>query len=569
MAESEKFENLLQMALALSERERGADSNLNAGYNHENNTWELIIKYNGDIEELRTDVIQVEPLLFGYAIVTIPESLIEAFAKLEQVEFIEKPKLLFPQTAEGIRNSCIWEIQRQEPYLTGKGVLVGIIDSGIDYTMESFQTPDGKTRILSIYDEGLGRIFTREEIDAALESGERLPTFDVTGHGTAVTNIAAGRGGKNQGVAYESELIIVKLDTANQSSYPMTTSLLRAFYYLVTEAAKRNMPIAINLSFGNTYGAHDGRSLVERFMNNAAEYGKNVICVGSGNEGAAAGHMVGKFPNDFEAQTISFFVGGYETQLSVQLWKKYEDNYEIRLYSPGGESFLLPQQTNEAVTIKRNLEQTEIYVFMGKPQPYSMNQETYFYFRPADRYINEGIWQIELTPKRIVTGEYDLYLSGQSVRGTATRFLTPVPELTLTIPSTAERVITVGAYDTRYNSYADFSGRGYVSYTRRGDLEQIQDVKPDIVAPGVGIVTNNGRGEVSLSGTSFATPFVTGGAALMMEWAITDGNDPYLYGEKLKAYLIRGAKKLPGFATWPNPLVGWGALCVADSIPRG
>jgi len=569
MAENQKLDTLLQVALELTRQERVLNDNLNAGFDAGNQTWELIVKYNGDLRELETDNIMVEPLLAGYGIVTLPQSLIPYFASLDQVEYIEKPKLLFPQTEEGIRASCVWEIQRQSPNLTGEGVYIGIIDSGITYSEEAFLDEGGRTRIEALYDQNQERIFTEEEINEALESGNESLSIDVTGHGTAVANIATGRGGRNQGVAYNSKLLVVKLAVGNQQSYPLTTSLLRGIYFLVNYAREQNKPIAINLSFGNTYGSHDGHSLVERFLDNATEYGRNVICVGSGNEGTASGHTSGKVGRGETERAVPFFVGEYETQFSVQLWKRYEDEFEIQLISPGGEQISVPFIDDNSVTIRRQLEDTEVILFVGQPQPYSTSQEIYFQLQPLGRYIDSGIWEIILSPVSIVTGEYSMYLQSLATRNSASRFLEPQPERTFTIPSTAELVITVGAYDTRYNTYADFSGRGYVSYQQNNGESRIAGVKPDIVAPGVGIRTSNGREEVTVNGTSFATPFVTGSAALMMEWGIVKGNDPYLYGEKLKAYLIKGARRLPGFDEYPNPQVGWGALCVSDSLPRG
>ena len=159
-----------------------------------------------------------------------------------------------------------------------------------------------------------------------------------------------------------------------------------------------------------------------------------------------------------------------------------------------------------------------------------------------------------------MNGNYNFWLPSSAVLNLSTRFLQPSPDGTLTIPSTAQRPISVGAYDDSTGSYADFSGRGYTQIAGRA--------KPDLVAPGVNIITvKNGGGYEAVTGTSFAAPFVSGGAALMMEWGIVRGEDPYLYGEKVKAYLRKGARRLPGFDLWPNPLVGYGALCVRDSLP--
>ena len=182
-------------------------------------------------------------------------------------------------------------------------------------------------------------------------------------------------------------------------------------------------------------------------------------------------------------------------------------------------------------------------------------------FLPDDMYLDSGVWRIRLTPREIVDGRYDLWLPGSSVLNRGTQFFRQSPEVTLTIPSTSARAITVGAYDARRQVYADFSGRGF--------LRNLDLVKPELAAPGVDIrVPLPGAGYARQSGTSFAAPFVTGAAALLMEWGMVRGNDPYLYGEKVKAYLTRGARPLgAGGQRYPNRQVGYGTLCVRDSIP--
>lgn len=199
-------------------------------------------------------------------------------------------------------------------------------------------------------------------------------------------------------------------------------------------------------------------------------------------------------------------------------------------------------------------------MYYGEPVPYNPLQELYFDFIPAGQRINAGIWKLRFFPRRLIEGDFDLWLPAGGVLPPATRFLRPAEKTTLTIPSTTERAISVGAYDGRTNSYAPFSGRGF---TRDNRI-----VKPDITAPGVGILSAApGGGYTVKSGTSMATPFVTGSAALLMEWGIVQGNDPYLYGEKLKAYLINGARPLPEEAVYPDPMFGFGALCLRDSFP--
>ena len=194
-----------------------------------------------------------------------------------------------------------------------------------------------------------------------------------------------------------------------------------------------------------------------------------------------------------------------------------------------------------------------------------MEKETYFDLIPTDDFLPSGIWRIRVEGLEVRNGQFNAYLPSQEARQPGTRFIRPATERTLTIPSTAGEVITVGAYDARTDSYADFSGRGYVSEL---GSEMVSMVKPELVAPGVNLRVLAGEsGTTVVSGTSFATPIVAAGAALLMEWGITKGNDPYLYGAKCKADLIRGARRFGGFNVWPNELVGWGALCLADSFP--
>ena len=193
------------------------------------------------------------------------------------------------------------------------------------------------------------------------------------------------------------------------------------------------------------------------------------------------------------------------------------------------------------------------------PAPYNRDQEIYFEFLPIRDYVDSGIWTIELLPEKVVTGRYDFWLPVAEATGGRSRFLYPDENVTLTVPSTANKVITVSAYDSALNGIAYFSGRGF---TRRNQI------KPDLCAPGVNIRSASPGGGYSVrSGTSMATPFVSGSSALLMQYGIIEGRDPYLYGEKIKAYLIRGAKQFPIFEEYPNQVLGYGALCLFDSMP--
>ncbi len=587
--ENQKRENLLNLALDTPEEERARSMDLNVGYNRASRTWELIVRYRGSLKWLENAAgvpepgIRVSELSGGYAVLRVPEAAVDAVSRLEQIEYIEKPKRLFFAANEARTASCLLGVQPGTAEgmtdsaggssagrirLTGRGVLVAVIDSGIDYFHPDFRNADGTTRILYLWDQDRGEVYTREDINEALASGsrsralERVPSRDVSGHGTAVASIAAGNGresrGVYRGVAFASELLVVKLGTPLSDSFPKTAQLMEALDFVTARARELGAPLAVNISFGNTYGAHDGTGLLETFMDSVAVSGRFVLVAGSGNEGAGAGHTAGRLEAGRE-RDVELSVAPFETGMGVQLWKSYADQFSVRLITPSGESLgpleeRLGPQTWDAGD-------TRILVYYGKPSPYSQSQEVYFDFIPRREYLDSGIWTFRLMPRELVTGDYNLWLPSRGILNPATRFLLPVPETTLTIPSTAARLITVGAYDDAYRAYADFSGRGYTRMTRQ--------VKPDVAAPGVDIVAaRNGGGYEAVTGTSFAAPFVTGSAALLMQWGIVDGNDPFLYGEKVKAYLIRGARRFPGYAPWPNPQMGWGALCVEGSLPE-
>lgn len=568
--ENQKLENQLNLALDSTNEEREQSLDLDVGFDPQTKVWELIVKYSGSLAEVEKDLsISVTELLNEYAVLLVPEDKIPALSAYPQIEFIEKPKgLAFAQT-RGIIDSCIQQVRRPDLNLFGAGTIVGIVDSGIDYRHPAFRKPDGTTRIIGIWDQSIegnpptgyrtGNFYSEEQINEALAKGSAeaalsiLPSVDLSGHGTHVAGIACG----NQGVAPQADIAVVKLGNILPGSFPRTTQLMEAVDYLIRLGIRRNQPVAVNLSFGNNYGGHDGSSLLETFLDNISNLGRNVIVCGTGNEGASGKHVNGRLING-ERQTIEFAVSEYEPAMNLQIWKSYVDQFRISLISPGNDRI---GPLDQRLGVQRfRLGRTNLLVYFGEPAPYNRDQEIYIEMLPVQDYIEEGIWKIELTPERIVVGRYDLWLPVAGAVGNQTRFLFPSETTTLTIPSTAFKVLSVGAYDTAYENLAPFSGRGY---TRTGQ------VKPDLTAPGVNIESASpGGGSTMRSGTSMATPYVTGAAVLLMEYGIVKANDPYLYGEKIKAYLTRGARHLPSFTEWPNSQMGYGALCLYDSIPK-
>ena len=579
---SQKLANDLNLALDMGYERGAAGSGLYTGYDSGSNTWELIVKYTGDIQSVAKRFgASAVVLLGGYAIVTIPQEHINEFADCAEVVYIEKPHRLFFSDRQALERSCVYYAWSAPYSLSGEGVLVAVIDSGIDWKNTDFRNTDGSTRILKLWDQTVapessgyappegyvvGTEYNRDVINLALSGDEAALrsmnlSRDYSGHGTFVTGIAAGNGqgmaGSFRGVAFESELIIVKLGDSEQRQFPRTTRLMEAVNYCIMEAQKAGKPVVINLSFGNNQGSHDGTDLLSTYLNAASDVWKNVIVCGSGNEAGNGIHASGVLSGR-KAESVELAVGEYEPGFNLQLWKNYSDEYGVELIAPSGErSGNLRTYGADRVS----LDNTQVYVYYGQPTPYSRYQQLYFEFVPVGGYVTPGVWRIVLTPVRIVDGRYDLWLQESATLNEDTRFFSPSEETTLTVPSAAGKVITVGAYNSRTDAYADFSGRGY---TRTND-----NIKPDIVAPGVDIVSTAVNGGYTVrSGTSMAVPFVSGSAALLMQWGIVKRNDPYLYGEKVKAYLIRTARHLPGEPV-PSKRTGWGALCLRNVFGTG
>ena len=576
---SQKTGNQLNLALELPNTVREQTIDLDVGYTSDTNTWELIVKYSGSLDRIRDELkISVTELMDEYAVIVIQEPLIDRLMEYEEIEYIEKPKRLFYSVNNGISAACIQPLQSAQYNLTGEGVIVAIIDSGIDYSHLDFRNEDNTSRIIYLWDQtipgsppegySLGTLYTKEQIDAALAEKnlpariKLVPSVDISGHGTHVAGIACGNGraskGRYRGVAYNADIIVVKLGASIGSSFPKTTQLMEAVNFVIAIATQLKKPISINISFGNNYGSHDGNSLLESFINDVSNLWKTNIIVGTGNEGATGHHAMGIL-NDNEVAQVDIAVGENEASLNLQIWKNFYDEFDVEIESPEG---IRVGPIPRILGMQRFvMGVTRIILYYGDPTPYTTSQEIYFEFLPINNYVSSGIWKIRLVPKRIVVGRYDMWLPTGEVLSPETHFLNPDIETTLTIPSTASKVITVGAYDSYMDSFAYFSGRGY---TR----DQVV-VKPDIVASGVNIMScSPGGGYTSKSGTSMATPFVTGSVALLMQWGIVKGNDPYLYGQKTKAYLQSGAKQLSIYKEYPNPALGYGALCLRDSLGK-
>lgn len=611
---NQKIENLLNVSLDATREELESSESLSTGFNWRDNTWEIIVRYTGNLENIKANYnVYVRELLFNYAIIVTDKATIELISQEPQIVYVEKPKSLYFQLERAKSAACASNVRVGQPgaygyknisrninesisentsgnigsgqtgqgiggiadngiqYLSGKGVITAIIDTGINIYSSEFRNADGSTRILDIYDQTLQREYSAADIDAFIgkdrnvytgrdisqEENEGIPAFDNIQHGTNVAVIACGK----SGVAYESDIIVVKMGYSYNNQFPRTTSLMDAIDYIIRKAMEYNRPVAINISYGMNYGDHNGNTLLESYINAAASGYKCSICIGSGNEADKAVHYGGTIKNA-QTDTVEIAVGEYQSSIDIQIWKYYWDDIRVTLISPDGTERVI---VTHGKISRYTLGRTNVISLSGEPSPYNLYQEIYINLQLQGSYITSGIWKIQLYGENVRQGTYNIWLPASVSLNRATGVIRPVAYDTITIPATAGGCISVGAYNSYTGAYAAFSGRGSA-------LTDVltAGIKPDILAPGVDISirrdTRQGVVYTSVTGTSYATPFVTGAAALLMQWGIVMENDRFMYGEKLKAYLRSGARQLDGVTQTPNPVTGYGALCVEDSI---
>ena len=554
MSENIKIDQALSFALKLPAGERMESTFLNYGFEETTDSVQIIVRHTGSIKNLEElfPSTRVTELLNGYAIVTTRTELIEPLSALPQITYMEKPKRLSYQLQDSRSASCLAGVQKniyasESSFLniptgyalSGAGTLVGIVDSGIDYSHPAFRMANGASRIAYFWNQaadaeedfsripagyGFGIQYTQDALTEALLEGRLLPDTETgSGHGTAVAGIAAGNGNgspglRYRGIATESELIVVRLKR-KETDFAGTTEVMMGVDFCIRKALEEKKPIAINLSFGTNEGSHTGQSLFETYLSELIGTWKTVIVAASGNEGDTRHHRK-VFLGNSEVQ-VEFAMGPGEKSLSLQIWKDYTDEFQIILETPDGKRISFPEENGLPFSYPSG--NGKILFYSGTPTPFTIQQPIFIEWISGNAgFLEQGIWKLSFLPKRSITGNLNLWFPTVEAIGKETGFLEPDVETTLTLPSTARNVITVGAYRTDTGSLASFSGRGYTADGR---------IKPTLVAPGVNVMTTiPGGGYGRKTGTSIAAPFVTGSAALLMEWGIVRGNDPYLYG---------------------------------------
>ena len=528
-------------------------------YSPNNGEIELVVLYGDNFLRFKNsaDAIgaKVEDLGYGFGILIIRVNDLNRIIELEGLQYIELPKILYTSAYDSNRASCIPSVWNNYN-LTGEGILVGFLDTGIDYTHNAFKDDEGNTRIEYIYDLENGVVYDRNKINEALKSEDPfsvVPETDLSGHGTHVAGIACAGGNinfDNYGVAYKSSIAMVKITGENSLRAALSTQLMRGLKFLMDKSNEINKPLVVNISLSTNDGSHNGSSLLEKYIQTFTQLQKAVIVVAAGNEGNSAHHVGGKMKRE---EDLDLNIGDGEKGIILDFYKPVLVNVSVEVISPTGIS-TGPIELSESYK-ERFVGREKIVVYSTGPKPFDIQGQTTISILPLGDTITSGGWRIIVRKLNNYEGYFDIWLPIAEGLNERTRFLQPDVYNTLGIPATVEGVISVGSYNFLNNNLSAFSGRGVVR------PEWL--IKPDLVAPGENILsTVEEQGFDTKSGTSMAAPQVAGICALLFEWGIIRNNDPFLYGERMKYYLIKGAKRTIFGEAYPNPDLGYGFVCL-------
>ncbi|MGU8558415.1 S8 family peptidase [Clostridium perfringens] len=528
-------------------------------YSPNNGEIELVVLYGDNFLRFKNsvDVIgaKVEDLGYGFGILIIKVNDLNRIIELEGLQYIELPKILYTSAYDSNRASCIPSVWNNYN-LTGEGILVGFLDTGIDYTHNAFKDAEGNTRIEYIYDLENGVVYDKNKINEALKSEDPfsiVPEIDLSGHGTHVAGIACAGGNinfDNYGVAYKSSIAMVKITGENSLRAALSTQLMRGLKFLMDKSNEINKPLVVNISLSTNDGSHNGSSLLEKYIQTFTQLQKAVIVVAAGNEGNSAHHVGGKMKKE---EDLDLNIGDGEKGIILDFFKPVLVDVSVEVISPTGIS-TGPIELSESYK-ERFVGREKIVVYSTGPKPFDIQGQTTISILPLGDIITSGGWRIIVRKLNNYEGYFDIWLPIAEGLNERTRFLQPSVYNTLGIPATVEGVISVGSYNFLNNNLSAFSGRGVVR------PEWL--IKPDLVAPGENILsTVEEQGFDTKSGTSMAAPQVSGICALLFEWGIIRNNDPFLYGERIKYYLIKGAKRTIFGEAYPNPDLGYGFVCL-------
>jgi subtilisin family serine protease len=482
---------------------------------------------------------------------------------------------------EALEASGIRQVQEQSFLsLTGRGVLIGLIDTGIDYTNPAFIYEDGTTKIVSIYDMGdttgpspegfyLGTEYTRDQINEALRSDDPYSIVrqrDTSGHGTFLASIMASREpGEYIGAAPDAEIVAVKLKRArpfyleyymipeDQENAFESSAVMLGVEYVLEQARRLNRPVAICLGIGTNQSTHDGYSIIEQYLEQIATISGVCVCTAVGNESQARHHMRGNISETGAIATIDINCNELGSNIFTNIISPVSDRISVSIQSPSGEVVgRVPAKSGTLLTTSLIFEKSRISVEYYYPVTGSSGQITIVKIQGA----TPGIWSIRVHGDIITNGRFDAYLPLTGLGSPGVEFLAPDPYYTTVVPSTAISTITVGAYNSIENSL-------YVNSSWGPTLLPLN--APDLVAPGVMVGGIYPTGTGTMTGTSVAAAITTGASALMLQWGIIEGNNLAISTYQIKGYFIRGCERSE-FETYPNFQWGYGKLDLFNSF---
>lgn len=501
--------------------------------------------------------------------------------------YLTIPKLYGLMDQESMATSGILKVQNQSALsLKGSGVIIGFVDTGIDYLHEAFLDELNNTRIISIWDQNVkanvedtpinfdfGAEYSEKQINDAIKSNtpyDIVPEKDEIGHGTFIAGIAAGSNTNVSfvGAAPQSDIVFVKLRQAktvlkryhcvpDDAIAYSESDIMLGIKYLVNKAIELDRPLVICFGLGSSMGPHTDGSPLSLYLSEVANEANIVVVTPAGNEGNERHHYSGLIDKNVEYESVEIVVGQGVTGFSVELWGKRPDVFSVEIISPSGEKISrIPESFNLSRTIDFVLENTYIEYYHNLVETIEASQVINMRFKAP----SEGVWKIRVYCDSTMAGYYDMWLPIKNFLDGEVYFLDSTPYTTLLVPSSANAVITVSAYDYRNEAIWLQSGRGNAANG---------NIKPDIAAPGVEILGPAAGGNHDLysrrNGSSIAAAHVAGAAALMLEWSKRNNRYAIFNTSDVKALLILGARR-DGGLVYPNPEWGYGKLDLINTF---
>lgn len=520
----------------------------------------------------------VTPINSTYSMVHMPISAIDK-CSLGEEQYAIFPSLWTLESMESLEESGVIRARNNPNFgMRGQGILVGLIDTGIEYQHQAFINADGTTKIVSIWDQTMnegtgsppnrftyGTEYTMEEINNALSQENPLsvvPTTDEIGHGTMMAGVIAGNENRNEnfsGVVPDAQLVIVKLKEAKQVNKEIfsiapdklcyqETDIMMGLKYLLQVADELERPLSICIAMGTSQGGHDGTGPAASYFSYASQLPRIAVTVSAGNEGNKNRHYFGRVEQLQQLKEFDLRVSNKDRMFWMELWQSVPHRLTIDIISPTGEYVpTIYPKLSDCREISFIFESSILWINNFVLESNTGDQLILIRFENPQ----EGIWKFRVHNMENAASEFNVWLPSGDLISEETYFLESSPDVTITAVGNSAMPITITAYDTQTGGIAIFSSRGY---TRSGL------VKPDLAAPGVNLTCptlNNQYGQVT--GAGAAAAHTTGVVAMLLEWAVMRNRYPNIKGSTIKKLLIRGAKRNTDIV-YPNNIWGYGKV---------